>query len=219
MGWWIALGILLLFYLLFRFSVTLYVSWGEQTEVAIGAAGFRKVLIPEPKPKKPAVKKKKPAKPKVASTKKEKTTVDFLKEIKAILSDGKEQSVPELITSLLQLLTDFWTPVKRLLGAIRIEVLNYELWVGAEDAHQVAVQYAAWAAGFYNGLAVLQQHLAIRCRHVAINADFTSPKIRQRGSLKIKLRFSKIAYYGLRLLWQVVKRMLHRTKAKESTAA
>lgn len=207
MGWWIALGILLLLFLLLQLSVTLYLSWGEQTSLKIGIGGFRYDLMAkekEPQKEKKKKKSKKKESPKEASEK-PKSMLDKLKEV---LSDGKEKTFSEQVASVRQLLSGISEPLKKLLRSFRVEDFCYELWVGAEDAHQTAIQYAALSGAFYHALALLQTQIRITCKRIRLNTDFTSERIHQQGSLKLKLRLSTAIGCGISILWKILRNKL-----------
>lgn len=209
MGWWITLGILLLLFLLLQLSVTLYLAWGEETHMAIGIAGFRYDLMkdrekPKPQKDKPEKKKKVREKPEQEEPK------GLAARLKSILSDGKDQSFPETVQGFLELLSGLGRPIKKMLRSIRVEAFCYELWVGAEDAHQTAIHYAALSAAFYQALALLQTQIRITCKRIRFNADFTSDHLRQQGSMKVKFRVSTALACGISIFFKLIRNVLRK---------
>ncbi len=187
MGWWIALGILLLIGCLPVGVHLQYDESGPQVKIVVGV--FRIPVFPreksEKKPKKVAPKRKKarsPAKPAQPAAKK---------------TSGNLKDFLPLLRRLWELMVEFR-------NALRINRLELKLCLAGEDPYNLAMCYSRiWAAmGVLD--AQLERLFRIRKKRLLVDCDFLGSDIHAEGVLELTVTPGRLLWLTIRQSFRIL---------------
>lgn len=193
MGWYIALGIIVLLAIL---PLGVSVRYDEDGAVVKVIAGPLKITLfprpkkkkkPEKKKEKPAQKTKKQAAPKKPAPPKDppKYAAEPKPEPKKKKSGGKLTDFLPLVKTVLDFLGNF----KR---KLRVNVLELKLIMAADDPCDLAVNYGrAWAA-VGNLMPRLERFLVIKKRNIDVECDFTTTETRIIARLDLTITLGRL---------------------------
>ncbi len=211
--WIVLASILLVLWLLLQLSLTVYLRWGETFTVQVGIAGFRKTVLPQPE-EKPKEEKEEEAPPEEGKEKK-----DWQAQLQSILGGAQNRPFGDLIADLIEFVQQMWPPIGNLIYRVRLCDLHYHAKIGAPDAHQVALRYAAWSTAFYQILGLLKSKMSVRCRSITIAPCFTEEGITQEGRVKIKLRLQTLLFHGILIGVQYIRVRLRADRLQKNKLA
>ena len=194
MGWWIALGVLILLAVLPLGVRAAYDADGPQLWVVIGPVRLQLL----------------PGKGKDKKTKEEKPKKEPKEKPKAAGSTGakkKDKGGPisdflPLVQILLDLLADFK-------GKLRVDILELDLVLAGGDPCDLGIKYGkAWAA-LGNLWPRLEEFLVIKKRDVEIQCDFESSTTRITARLQLTITLGRlltmVTWHGCRAVKEFLK--------------
>lgn len=175
MGWLIALGVLIGIAILPLGVSVVYDASGTRVSVIAGPARFAVF----PKKKRAASDQKKVVKKKEKPKKKKDTSGGSIKDFKPLLSGVLE----------------FLGEAK---GKLRVKRLEAKITLAGGDPADLAINYGrAWAA-VGNVLPILERHLVIKKRNLAVQCDFTSDETRIYARLDVSITVARILSLGIK---------------------
>ena len=210
MGWWITLGVLILFAMLPLGVSVQYAADGALVQVIVGPVKI--TIFPKPKKEEKPKKEKKERKSKKAA---KETSPQQEGKKESVQTDKPQEGTTEKKASGGPI-TDFLPLVKtvfEMLGVfrrrLRVNVLEVKVIMAADDPADLAINYGrAWAA-IGNLQPKLEQFLVIKKRKIEVECDFTTSQtlINSRLDLTITLGrlLATVVVYGVKALVQFLK--------------
>lgn len=228
MGWWIALGILVLLAALPLGVSARYDEGGAVVKVIVGPVKL--TLFPRPKKEKKPPKEETEAKKKSASKKtkqkkqaSEKKTAQNAqppKEDTSAQRDGEKSSQGGSLTDflpLVRIVLDFLSDFKQ---KLRVNYLELKLVLAGDDPCDLAVNYGrAWTA-MGNLLPRLERFLVIKKRNLDVQCDFTASRTTVLAQIDLTITLGRLlaaaSVFVVRALTEFLKIMNKRKGGTEN---
>jgi len=171
-------------------------------------------LYPKPVSRNKKIKKKKTAKQTNKSKPEKQSLISKITEdsgLDTIASDVKKASESKsgkgFDFEMVKLLFDSAkSPVKKLIGKVRIQGLKVNVVVGGEDAAKVAITYGLQSAAISSFLGWLKALTKLEIDEINVNADFMSEESARYFKCKAKVRLSAIAGSLLHYIIHIAKK-------------
>ena len=166
---YILLGILLFLLLLLSLPVSFTVQSYDEMLVKMHILGFPITLVPAKE--KPEKKPKKPKKTKEEESKKKKSSIGnyFKKKADAI----KEQGISGIVDALQEIVAMVKTLSKRVIRSITIRKMQFHLFVGGQEASDVALNYGKLCATILPAFSLLEIVFKTKRNDILIKPSFT----------------------------------------------
>ncbi len=221
MGWFIALGVILLFALLLMLRIGVSIRLCDDTKLSLGVGIFRIRLYPKRekklrlsdyeikkfrkrKAKEEAKAKKKAAKKAEKDAKKKKSAVGKASEdVKAHTKEKRD--ISELLDTVLEVVRVF---LERFGRHLYIKVGRLRIIVASGDAATTAVLYGAVCGAVQCLLELLDNSVKLKLpknEEIVVTTDFTTEKTRADVDITFSFRLWQIFDMAIRSLWAYIK--------------
>lgn len=219
MGWWIALGVLVLLAILPLGASILYDEAGVRVNVIIGPIRFTVFPVKKKvkKPQQAQSEKQEPEQPNTAAApaKPQHEAAKPAQEEKKEPAGGSLMDFLPLVELALKFVGDFFGKT------LHIDVLYLKLTMAADDPADLAINYGrAWAA-LGNLWPKIDDLLTIKKRDIRLQCDFEASQTLVNARVDITLTLGRllglVLGYGCRILFRFLKILDKRKKAAAQT--
>jgi hypothetical protein len=117
-----------------------------------------------------------------------------------VTEDIKDANKRSFDFEMLKLFYDsMFSPLKRIVGKIRVTGLQLNCVVGGSDAMKIALSYGLQSAAISSGLEWLNTILVLRAKQISVTADFAAEKTSLTMKCTVKIRIGVAVFYVLKV--------------------